>query len=71
MDSAQEEDNRIKHLQKIDVYQDDLHGELAWLRDNDYLIRGYRKPISFMDAIRRYCLVFISNVVYSVVIMRP
>ena len=50
----QRENERINHLQKIDVYKEDLHGKLGWLRDNDYLLRGYRTPISFIQAIKRY-----------------
>lgn len=50
----QRENERISHLQRIDVYKEDLHGKLGWMRDNDYLLRGYRTPISFADAIKRY-----------------
>lgn len=57
----QRENERINHLQKIDVYKEDLHGKLGWLRDNDYLLRGYRTPISFMQAIKRYSCGWFTN----------
>ena len=38
-----------------DVYKEDLEGELWWLKDNDFLLRGYRTQLTFVEAFKRYC----------------
>lgn len=37
-----------------DVYKEDLEGELWWLKDNDFLLRGYRTQLSFTETVKRY-----------------
>ena len=36
-----------------DVYKEDLEGELWWLKDNDFLLRGYRTQLSVVEAFER------------------
>ena len=38
----------------LDLFKDDLHGGLSWLRDNDYVTRGYRSNLTFIDVLARY-----------------
>lgn len=37
----------------LDLSKDDLYGDLSWLRDNDYVIRGYRACLSFFNVLAR------------------
>ena len=37
----------------LDLFKDDLHGDLSWLRDNDYVTRGYRSNLTFIDVLTR------------------
>ena len=46
-------DTKRKLPHGVDVYKEDLDGEYWWLKDNDYLFRGYRTKLSFREAIRR------------------
>lgn len=47
-------DTKKKLPHGVDVYKEDLDGEYWWLKDNDYLYRGYRTKLSFGEAFRRY-----------------
>lgn len=50
-------DNPVEHkgLRKaVDMYQENLEGELWWMQDNEYLYRGYRSQLSFWDSLKRY-----------------
>ena len=37
----------------LDLSKDDLYGDLSWLRDNDYVTRGYRACLSFYNVLAR------------------
>lgn len=37
----------------VDMYKEDLDGTYEWLLDNDYLYRGYRTKLSFVEAFKR------------------
>ena len=37
----------------LDLSKDDLYGDLLWLRDNDYVTRGYRACLSFFHVLAR------------------
>lgn len=50
-DFAENEDMKNSH--SMDVYKDVLTGDLSWLRDNDYILRGYRTPLTFWESIKR------------------
>ena len=55
MDATKEKDARVHHKvpHGMDVYKEDLEGELWWLKDNDCLLRGYRTQLSFTEAFKR------------------
>lgn len=55
MDATKEKDARVQHMvpHGMDVYKEDLEGELWWLKDNDCLLRGYRTQLSFAEAFKR------------------
>ena len=50
---AVDESSDTKDLHAMDVYKDVLTEDLSWLRDNDYILRGYRTPLTFWESIVR------------------
>ena len=52
--------NKVEYKKKlphgVDVFKEELDGEYWWLQDNDYLYRGYRTKLSFVEAIGRYLI---------------
>ena len=50
------ENQDVKNMHSMDVYKDVLTGDLSWLRDNDYILRGYRTPLTFWESIKRFVL---------------
>ena len=50
---VEEKDNKKQVPHGFDVYKEDLEGELWWLKDNDYLLRGYRTQLSFKETLAR------------------
>ena len=58
MVATNEKDAKVQHKvpHGMDVYKEDLEGELWWLKDNDYLLRGYRTQLSFSEAFKRSLL---------------
>ena len=41
------------HKPSLDLSKDDLYGDLSWMRDNDYVTRGYRACLSFYNVLAR------------------
>ena len=53
-EKSKEEDVSKKQVPHgFDVYKEDLEGEFWWLKDNDYLLRGYRTQLSLKETLIR------------------
>ena len=38
----------------MDLNKEDLEGELSWMKDNEFIHRGYRSKLTFWETVIRY-----------------